>query len=156
MGENKLQKEHFFKNGHIEFRANYNERGELHGVCTKWYDNRNLHFITKYKNGKVNGVETLFYRNGQICSRKEYVDDSLTGLILTFYDDGSNECKCILKDGKYDGYFEEWYKNGQLKARCVLDEPLQEFDVNGNLLHKEHTDILIFEKYFGVIFNEHN
>ncbi len=83
----------YYENGSIMTTMNYNEKGELDGDATFFWDNTT----------QIPKAEIL------------YKNDQMINIYREFYEDGDRKAEIEYKDGKADGEAKFYYKSGPLK-----------------------------------------
>lgn len=63
---------HWFENGAIDFVANFDEKGRLHGKFLKYYENGNLAEERNYHKDKFHEEFTFYRENGDFWKRRIY------------------------------------------------------------------------------------
>ncbi|AWX69881.1 hypothetical protein HUN03_00240 [Mycoplasmopsis anatis] len=115
-GERKLSNE---KDG-LLVKSYYNEKGQLHGEQTEYYDNnrafQNVKRITNWNNNRKHGVETYYYESKTTEKLYNWENGLANGIWYEYYDikiDGVTYKKSqkTYKNGVKHGKFNEWYEN---------------------------------------------
>ena len=78
----------------------YGTIGEIQGLRTWLYDNKQIKIESHYKNGKKDGLWTHWYTNGQKKNEGNFKNDIKDGLWTFWSEDGQTEMEVTHKYGK--------------------------------------------------------
>lgn len=97
----------------IMITENFNDKGNLEGERTVFYESGKIAEQTFYEDGKLNGVCKWFYKSGKPLRQSHYKDDLLNGKTINYDPDGN-----IISEGDYEKDMKagiwKYYKNGKI------------------------------------------
>ncbi len=102
------------------------EKGLLHGLSVKWYDNGVEQEIANYKNGLLHGLRVSFYTDGTLRSKETFEEGQSVGLAEEFYSDNTKKCELHYTNGKIEGEKWEYFPNGKRKSLTSYKEGKKE------------------------------
>jgi len=112
----------FYPSGNIQCTSNYNEKGELDGEVTFYWDD----------NVQTKKAEIL------------YKEDKIINLYREYYNDGDRKAEIMYNDGKADGDAKFFYSSGPLKMEGKYKNGVQ----NGKWKHyTEKGELISLEKF---------
>ena len=65
--------------------------------------------------GDLHGTETFYYQSGQIEETDAYENGIQQGPSISYYPNGNKKTKNSYANGKLDGYHQSWYSHGQIQ-----------------------------------------
>jgi antitoxin component YwqK of YwqJK toxin-antitoxin module len=94
--------------------------GLLHGVCKKWYRNKQLMESREYKHGNKHGKQIAYWENGH--KRFEFVAvlDAYEGELKEWSNTGQLLHLANYTDGQENGVQKLWYDNGKIRANYII------------------------------------
>ena len=94
--------------------------GLLHGICKKWYPNKQLLEKRLYNDGEKNGKQIAYWENG--LKKFEFVakNDAYEGEMREWTSDGKLIHLATYANGQEEGTQKLWYGNGKIRANYVI------------------------------------
>ena len=119
--------------------------GQLHGICKKWYPNRQLMEERVYLYGEKNGKQVSYWENGNKRFEFTAKKDAYEGEMREFTFDGKLIHLSHFKDGQEEGVQKLWYENGKIRANYVMING-KRFGLLGTKNCKNESDIFFTVK----------
>jgi hypothetical protein len=108
-----------YPNGDTVFLIAY-VNGLQHGVCKKWYPDKQIAEERVYKNGRKDGLQQAWWQNGKPKFIFEAVNDEYTGEFKEWNSNGALIKIFHFTKGQEEGSQQLFYDNGKVRSNYVI------------------------------------
>lgn len=136
----------YYPNGNLKSEIELNNKGEINGTKTIYYEDKNVQSIEHYINNVKNGEFISYYSNGNIEIALWYKDGKKDSTLKAYYKDGKLQYTYDYVNDKINGYFREYFNNGNKKEIRLYENDsvlfYELYDSTGKLI-KDYRSIAI-------------
>jgi hypothetical protein len=112
----------YYPNGNLKSKIELNRNGEINGLKTVYYDNKQVQSIEHYNKNVKNGEFKKYYTNGNTEIVLSYKNGIKDGSLKAYYQDGKLWYIYYYSDDKINGYYREYFNSGNKKEIRLYDK----------------------------------
>jgi len=105
----------YYPNGNLKSKIELNRNGEINGLKTVYYENKQIQSIEHYSKNIENGEFRKYFSNGNIEITLWYKNGIKDGTLNAFYQNGRLWYTYSYANDRIDGYYREYYNKGSKK-----------------------------------------